>query len=256
MIIIKSEEEIRNIKVAGEILRDTHIKLEEAIRPGMSTYELDQIAEKYILSKNAIPAQKGYPNFNEGMPSFPSTTCISVNNEVIHGIPSKKRILKDGDIVSIDLVVEKNGYFADAARTYIVGKANSKEDENLVKTTKEAFFKGIKYAKVGYRIGDISNAIYEHVKKNNLDVIRAFQGHGVGVEMHEEPGIPNYGEKGRGPRLEEGMILAIEPMVVQGDPDIIELDDGWTILTSDGKNSAHYENTVLITKNEPEILTI
>ena len=256
MIIIKSKEEIKSIKIAGEILRDTHKRMQEAIRPGISTDELDKVAEKYILSQKANPAQKGYPNFTEGMPSFPSTTCISVNEVVIHGIPSKKRILKDGDIVSIDLVVEKNGYYADAARTYIVGKANSKEDEILVNSTKESFFEGIKYAKPGNRIGDISNAIYEHIKKNNLDVIRAFQGHGVGIEMHEEPGIPNYGEKGRGPRLEEGMVLAIEPMVVQGSSDVVELEDGWTIITVDGRNSAHYENTVLITRNGPEILTI
>lgn len=256
MIIIKSEEEIKKIKIAGKILRDAHNKIQEAIRSGISTYELDQIAERYILSKKANPAQKGYPNFDEGMPSFPSTTCISVNDVVIHGIPSKREILKDGDIVSIDLVVEKDGYYADSARTYIVGKAKSKEDEKLVKVTKEAFFEGIKYAKPGNRIGDISSAIYEYIKKNDLDVIRSFQGHGVGLKIHEEPGIPNYGEKGKGPRLQEGMVLAIEPMVVQGEDEIFELEDGWTIITADGKNSAHYENTVLITKNEPEILTI
>lgn len=255
MIIIKSKEEIENIKKAGIILKNTHNKIKESIKVGISTYELDRIAEKYIISQNAKPSQKGYPNFQKGFPDFPSATCISVNNEVIHGIPSKKRILKNGDIVSIDLVVEKDGYFADAARTYIVGNPNSKNDEDLVRITEEAFFEGIKKANIGNRIGDISNAIFEHVSKNGFDVIREYQGHGVGKKMHEEPGIPNYGKKGIGPRLEEGMTIAIEPMVVAGNSEIIELNDGWTIITKDGKNASHYENTVLITKNGPEILT-
>ena len=233
MIIIKSEDEIKKIRIAGKILRDTHKVIEDAIKPGISTYDLDKIAEKYILSQNAIPSQKGYKNFREGYPDFPSATCISINDELIHGIPSKNRILKNGDIVSIDLVVEKDKYFADAARTYIVGKANKKEDEHLVKITKEAFFEGIKEANVGNRIGDISNAIYEYVLKNNLDVIREYQGHGVGRYMHEEPGISNYGKKGIGPRLEVGMTLAIEPMVVQGSYEIDELEDGWTVVTKD-----------------------
>ncbi len=256
MIIIKSKDEIQKIKKAGEILRDAHNEVKDIVKEGVSTYEIDKVAEKYILSKNATPSQKNYPNFHEGQPNFPSATCVSVNDEIIHGIPSKKRILKQGDIVSIDLVVEKDGYYADAARTYIVGKANSEEDQKLVKITEEAFFEGIKQAKVGNRIGDISNAIYEYVRKNNFDVIREYQGHGVGKHMHEEPGIPNHGQKGIGPRLVEGMTLAVEPMVVQGNPGIKELSDGWTISTNDGKNSAHYENTIYITKNGPEILTL
>ncbi len=256
MIIIKSKEDIEYIKLAGKILRDTHNLLEDAIKPGISTYELDIIAEKYILSKNARPSQKGYPSFYEGVQNFPASTCISINDEVIHGIPSKKRILQEGDIVSIDLVVEKDGYYADAARTYIVGKPKNKEDEHLVNITKEAFFKGIAEAQIGNRIGDISNAIYNYVTENELDVIRAYQGHGVGNKMHEDPGIPNHGKPGIGPRLEVGMTLAIEPMVVQGLYEVKELEDGWTVVTIDGKNSAHYENTILITDNGPEILTL
>lgn len=256
MIIIKSEAEINNIRLAGKIVRDTHNKMKEAIAPGISTYEINQIAEKYIYSQGAIPSQKGYRNFQEGMPNFPAATCISINDEVIHGIPSKNRILKNGDIVSIDLVVEKNGHYADAARTHIVGKANSEEDLKLVKVTEEAFFKGVKQAKIGNRIGDISNAIQEYVLDNGFDVIRAYQGHGVGNEMHEEPGIPNHGKKGIGPRLVEGMTLAVEPMVVQGSYEILELDDGWTVVTEDRRNAAHYENTILISKDGAEILTL
>ena len=256
MIIIKSEKEIENIRLAAKILSEAHNLIEQNIRPGISTYELDMIAEKFILEQDAIPSQKGYKNFIEGKPDFPAAACISINDEVIHGVPSKSKILRQGDIVSIDLTVEKNRYFADAARTYIVGEAKTKEDEKLVKTTIEAFYEGIKYAKIGNRIGDISNAIQRFVNKNGFDVIRAYQGHGVGSKMHEEPGIPNYGKAGVGPRLEEGMTLAIEPMVVQGSYEVLELDDGWTVVTKDGKNSAHYENTILITNDGPEILTL
>lgn len=256
LIIIKSDEEIKKIEIAAKILKNTHKILEKNIKPGISTFELDKLAEKYILNQDAFPSQKGYKNFKLELSDFPSATCISINEELIHGIPSKTKILQEGDIISIDLVVEKDGFFADAARTYIVGEPNSKKDEDLVKVTKQAFFEGLKYAKIGYRIGDISNAIYEYVKKQGFDVIRAYQGHGVGIKMHEEPGVPNYGKKGVGPRLEAGMVLAIEPMVVQGDYEVNELEDGWTVVTIDGKNSAHYENTVLITKEEPKILTL
>ena len=208
------------------------------------------------MRKNgAIPAEKGYPSGIKGVPDFPASTCMSVNDEVIHGIPSKNRILKDGDIVSVDLVTLKNGFHGDCARTYIVGEGTP-EAKRLVEVTKQAFFEGIKLAKKGNRIGDISNAIGEFVKKNGYSVVREFQGHGIGREMHEEPGIPNYGKAGRGPRLEPGMTLAIEPMVMEGDPEIWELDDGWTIVTADGKLAAHYENTILITEKEPEVLTL
>ena len=256
MISIKSSKEIEEMKEACRITALVHKKIEENIRPGISTYELDKIAENFIKGNGGIPAQKGYDPHIKGVPPFPSTLCISINDEVIHGIPSKKVILKEGDIVSVDLVVYKNGFNGDAARTYIVGKAKSKEDERLLEVTKQAFFEGIKYAVKGNRIGDISHAIGQYVEKNGYSVVREFQGHGIGRQMHEDPGIPNYGKEGKGPRLEPGMTLAIEPMVIMGKPDILELDDGWTIITEDGTPAAHYENTILITEKEPEILTL
>jgi len=219
------------------------------------TLELDKIAEKTIRENGGIPAQKGYPSGEKEIPNFPASICTSINDEVIHGIPSKYRILKEGDIVSIDTVALKNGFNGDAARTFIVGKT-SKENQRLVDVTKQAFFEGIKYAKSGNRIGDVCHAIGEYVHSQGFSVIREFQGHGIGREMHEDPGIPNYGKAGRGIRLEPGMTLAIEPMVIQGKPNILELDDGWTIVTEDGSMAAHYENTILITEKEPEILTI
>ena len=203
----------------------------------------------------AIPAQIGYNPGIKGIPPYPSATCISINDEVIHGIPSKNHIIQEGDIVSIDTVALKNGFHGDAARTFLVGNVD-KEAKRLVDITKQAFFEGIKYAKPGYRIGDISHAVGEFVKSNGYSVVREFQGHGIGKQMHEEPGIPNYGKAGKGMRLEPGMTICVEPMVIQGKPDIFELEDGWTILTCDGSLSAHYENTILITENEPKILTI
>lgn len=255
MVDIKSKNEIEIMKEACKIAARTQKEVEKAIRPGISTWELDQIAEKYIRSQGAIPAEKGYPSGEKGIPDFPASTCISVNDEVIHGIPSKKVILKEGDIVSVDLVVYKNGFNGDCARTFIVGKT-SKENERLVNITKQAFYEGIKFAKVGNRLGDVSHAIGEYIEKNGYSVVREFQGHGIGRQMHEDPGIPNYGKAGRGIRLEPGMTLAIEPMVIAGKPGILELDDGWTIITEDGTNAAHYENTILITEKEPEVLTI
>jgi len=255
MVDIKSKREIEIMKEACKIAARTQKEVEKAIRPGISTWELDQIAEKYIISQGGIPAEKGYPSGEKGIPDFPASTCISVNDEVIHGIPSKRTILKEGDIVSVDLVVYKNGFNGDCARTFIVGKT-SKENERLVDITKKAFFEGIKFAKVGNRLGDISHAIGEFIEKNGYSVVKEFQGHGIGRQMHEEPGIPNYGKAGRGIRLEKGMTLAIEPMVIAGKSGILELDDGWTIITEDGTNAAHYENTILITEKEPEVLTI
>lgn len=255
MVTIKSKKEIELMKKACKVVALTYEELEKYIKPGISTYELDQIAEKTMRSLGAIPAEKGYDPGIRGIPKFPASTCISINDEVIHGIPSKHRILKEGDIVSIDTVALKDGFNGDAARTFIVGET-SKENKRLIEVTKQAFFEGIKYAKPGYRIGDISHAIGEYVHSQGFSVIREFQGHGIGKEMHEDPGIPNYGKAGRGLRLEPGMTLAIEPMVIQGKPNILELEDGWTIITEDGSMSAHYENTILITEKEPEILTI
>ena len=255
MVTIKSKREINLMREACKVVALTYKELEEKIKPGMSTLELDQIAEKKMRSLGAIPAEKGYDIGIRGVPPFPASICVSINDEVIHGIPSKNRIIKEGDLVSVDTVALKDGFNGDAARTFIVGKA-SKEAERLVKVTKQAFFEGIKFAKAGNRIGDVCHAIGEYVHSQGFSVVKEFQGHGIGKEMHEDPGIPNYGKAGRGIRLEPGMTLAIEPMVIQGKPNILELDDGWTIITEDGSLAAHYENTILITENEPEILTL
>ena len=255
MITIISNKEIELMKEAGRVAALVQKEVEKNIRPGISTYELDQIAEETMRKNGGLPAEKGYPSGVRGVPDFPAATCMSVNDEIIHGIPSKNRILKDGDIVSVDLVVLKNGYNGDCARTYYVGNVDS-ETKRLVEVTKQAFYEGLKYATKGNRVGDISHAIGEFVKKNGFAVVREFQGHGIGKEMHEDPGVPNYGKAGRGPRLEPGMTIAIEPMVMAGSNEIWELDDGWTIVTADGKNAAHYENTILITEKEPKLLTI
>lgn len=255
MITIKSHKEIEFMKDVCKIVAEFYEQLEKKIRPGISTYELDKEAERIMRNLGAIPAQIGYNPGIKGIPPYPSATCISINDEVIHGIPSKNHIIQEGDIVSIDTVALKNGFHGDAARTFLVGNVD-KEAKRLVDITKQAFFEGIKYAKPGYRIGDISHAVGEFVKSNGYSVVREFQGHGIGKQMHEEPGIPNYGKAGKGMRLEPGMTICVEPMVIQGKPDICELEDGWTILTCDGSLSAHYENTILITENEPKILTI
>lgn len=255
MIEIKSKREIELMKEACRITALVHKTIEEAIKPGMTTLELDMLAEKVIKENGGIPAQKGYPSGIKGVSDFPATICASVNDQVIHGIPSKKVVLKDGDVISIDLVTYKDGYNGDAARTHIVGKG-SEEDRKLVEVTKQAFFEGIKFAKPGYRIGDISFAIQEYVEKNGFSIVKEFQGHGIGRNMHEDPGIPNYGKPGKGPKLEAGMTLAIEPMVIAGKPDIWELDDGWTIVSQDGTKAAHYENTILITEKDPKVLTL
>ena len=255
MVTIKSKKEIELMREACKVVALTHNEIEKNIKPGMTTAELDQIVEKTMKKYGAISAEKGYNPGIKGVPPYPASACISINDEVIHGIPSSKRIIQDGDIVSIDLVSLKNGFHGDAARTYLVGNV-SKDAKRLVDVTKQAFFEGIKYAKKGNRIGDVSHAIGEYVKSQGYSVVREFEGHGIGRQMHEAPEIPNYGKAGRGIRLEPGMTLAIEPMVIQGKPNILQLDDGWTIITEDGSLAAHYENTILITENEPELLTI
>ncbi len=255
MVTIKSKHEIEKMREACRVAALAQKAIEEAIRPGVSTWELDKIAENTMRANGAIPAEKGYPSGVKGVPAFPGSICASINDEVIHGIPSKRAILKEGDIVSIDLVALKDGFNGDCARTYVVGKTD-KETQRLIDVTKQAFFEGIKYAKKGNRLGDVCHAIGEYVEKNGFNVVKEFQGHGIGRQMHEDPGIPNYGKAGRGIRLEPGMTLAIEPMVIYGGDGILELDDGWTIITEDGTNAAHYENTILITENEPEILTL
>ena len=254
MVTIKSKQEIEKMKDACRVAALAQKAVEAAIKPGVSTWELDKIAENEMRKNGAIPAEKGYPSGEKGVPDFPGSICASINDEVIHGIPSKKVILKEGDIISIDLVAYKDGFNGDCARTYAVGKID-KASQKLMEVTKQAFFEGIKYAKKGNRIGDVSHAIGEFVEKNGFNVVKEFQGHGIGRQMHEDPGIPNYGKQGRGIRLEPGMTLAIEPMVMAGSDEILELEDGWTIITEDGERAAHYENTILITENEPEILT-
>ena len=214
MVTIKSKREIELMKEACRVAALAQKEIEKAIRPGISTYELDKIAEDTMRKNGAIPAEKGYPSGVKGVPDFPGSICASVNDEVIHGIPSKRAILKDGDIISVDLVAYKNGFNGDCARTYIVGKIPA-STQRLIDVTKQAFFEGIKFAKKGFRIGDISHAIGEYVEKNGYSVVKEFQGHGIGTSMHEDPGIPNYGKAGRGLKLEPGMTLAIEPRKIR-----------------------------------------
>lgn len=254
MVDIKSDKEIEIMSEACKLANLAQLAVEKAIKPGVSTKYLDKIAEKVIRDNGGIPSCIGVPGMFKWAKPFPATCCISVNDEIIHGIPSDKVILKDGDIVTVDLVAFKNGFHGDCARTYPVGNI-SKEARRLIEVTKQAFFEGIKYAKPENRLGDISSTIQEFVEKNGYSVIKEFQGHGIGRQMHEAPDIPNYGKKGTGIRLKEGMTLAIEPMVNEGSEQIEILDDGWTVVTKDSLLSAHYENTILITKKGAEILT-
>jgi len=247
MISIKSPREIELMRIAGRIVGETLELLKEAIRPGITTLELDTIAEAYIRKNSAIPAFKGYNG-------FPASICSSINEQVVHGIPDSTA-LKEGDIIGIDIGAVYEGYVGDAARTYGVGNIDD-EKKKLLKVTEESFFKGIGYALHGNRLSDISNAIQKHVEANGFSVVRDFVGHGIGSSMHEEPQIPNYGLPHRGPRLVAGMTLAIEPMVNQGRYAVKILDNDWTVVTTDGKPSAHYENTIVITNGEPEILTL
>lgn len=255
MVTIKTQNEIEKMREACKVANLTQKAIENAIRPGISTYELDKIAEETMRANGAIPAEKGYPSGMKDVPDFPGSICASVNDNIIHGIPSKYVILKEGDIISTDLVAYKDGFNGDCCRTYAVGKI-SDEAKKLIEVTKQSFFEGIKFARKGNRLGDISHAICEYVRENGFDVIKEFEGHGIGREMHEDPGIPNYGKADRGIRLKPGMTLAIEPMVVAGSPEICEGEDGWSIWTYDESLSAHYENTILITENAPEILTL
>lgn len=212
MIYIKSKKEIELMKEACKITAMAYEAIAKLIKPGITTEKLDEIAQKVILKAGAIPSFKNYPSGYKNIPNFPTTTCISINDEIIHGIPSKKRSIKEGDIVSVDLGAYKNGFHGDMARTIIVGNVD-KNVQKLVKITKQAFYEGLKFAKVGYKIGDISYAIGNFIEKNGFYVVKEFQGHGVGRQLHEEPSIPNYGIKNKGPKLQEGMTLAIEPMV-------------------------------------------
>ncbi len=248
MITIKSKSEIEKMRVACKITGDTLKLIEKHIRPGVSTEQLDKIARDYIVSRGATPSCLHY----EG---YPKSICASINDAVVHGIPSKSAVLSEGDIVSIDLCACKDGYHGDAARTFAVGKISS-EAQNLIDVTKESFFEGIKYAVHGAKLGDVSHAIQEYVESHGYSVVRDLVGHGIGRNMHEDPSVPNYGHPGRGVRLAAGMTLAIEPMVNAGGWEVCVLDDDWTVVTKDGSLAAHYENTVLITKSQCEILTL
>ena len=247
MISIKSEREIELLRVAGNIVHETREYLIPFIKEGITTKELDTLAEDFIRSKGATPSFKG-------LNDFPCATCISINQEVVHGIPSKRK-LRNGDIVSIDIGACYHGYHGDSAWTFAVGEISDAK-RSLMEHTKESLFEGLKQIKPGNRIGDISNAIETHAKKYNLGVIRELVGHGVGTSVHEEPDVPNYGEKGKGPLLKEGMVLAVEPMLTLGRRDICILDDDWTIETIDNSPAAHYEHTVVVTKDGYEILTV
>lgn len=246
MIKIKSDREIELLRHAGHIVYETHQYLKQYIKPGITTKELDTLAEDFIRSKDAIPSCKGY----EG---FPATLCVSINEEVVHGIPGNRK-LKNGDIVSIDICACYKGYHGDSAWTYKVGDIDNNK-KKLLEYTEKALYEGLKQVKAGNRIGDISNAVQVYAESHNLGVVKELVGHGVGRDLHEEPDVPNYGKKGTGPVLKEGMVIAVEPMLNWGSADIYMLDDGWTICTDDDSPSAHFEHTVVVTKDGCEILT-
>ncbi len=248
MIKIKSQEEIELMREAGRITRDTLKVVEDSIRVGISTKELDKIAYDYIKSQGATPSFKNYCG-------FPGSICASVNDTIVHGIPSNNIVLKEGDIISIDCGAKYKGYHGDAARTFFVGKVDAKV-KRLVKITQQSFFEGIKDLKSGAFVGDISHRIQTFVEKNGYSIVRELVGHGVGSHLHEDPMVPNYGKAGSGPRLNANMVIAIEPMVNMGDKNVQFMSDGWTCKTRDGLPSAHYENTVLITEDGVEILTL
>ena len=247
MIAIKNERELTLMRQACKITAAARALAGDMVRPGVSTKQIDQAVHDYIVAQGAKPS---FLHYN----GFPASTCISVNGTVIHGIPDSY-ILKDGDIVSVDVGAFYKGYHGDCAATFPCGTVSA-DAQRLIDITKQSFFEGIRFAKGGHRVSDISHAIQTYVESNGFSVVRSFVGHGVGAQLHEEPEVPNFGTPGRGPRLLRGMTLAIEPMVNAGTYDVRILKDGWTTVTADGKLSAHYENTVLITDGEPEILTV
>lgn len=248
MIIIKSPDEIELMRESGKVTKFVLEELENFIKPGQTTQDINKFVEDIIVKHGMYPTFKGYGG-------FPAAACVSVNEEVVHGIPDKKRIIHEGDIVSVDVGSTYKGYVSDAARTYGVGEI-SPDAKKLIEVTRESFFKGLEFCKVGYRLSDIGNAIQTHVEAHGFSVIRDFVGHGVGQNLHEDPQIPNYGKPGRGPRLAPGMVFAIEPMTCQGAFAVKTLENDWTVVTKDGKLSAHYENTVVITDGEPQLLTL
>ena len=248
MISIKSDREIKLMREAGKLNYLTHEEIKKHIKVGVKTKELDKIAYLFITRHHAKPSFLNY----EG---YPASICVSINDEVVHGLPNKDKIVRDGDIVSLDTGVIWKGYQSDAARTIAIGEI-SKEAQQLIDVTKQSFFEGIKFAKEGNHLYDISAAIGDYAEKFGYGVVRELVGHGIGTEMHEDPQIPNFRQKRRGMKLQAGMTLAIEPMINMGRPDVAWTDDDWTVVTDDGSLSAHYENTILITKGEPEILSL
>ncbi len=248
MVSIKSEREIGLMREAGKILACVHDELGKALHPGMSTLEVDQLGDRIIRRYGCIPSFKNYNG-------YPASICVSVNDEVVHGIPSKHHLLQEGDIVSLDAGVIYKGYHSDAARAYGIGEISS-EAKQLIRVTKQCFFEGIKYAKAGNHLNDISTAIQDYAQSFGYGVVRDLVGHGIGSHLHEDPEIPNFSQRRRGIRLRPGMTLAIEPMINAGRYDVSWLDDDWTVVTDDGSLSAHYENTILITDQEPEILSL
>ena len=247
-VTIKSAREIELMREAGRLLAEVHEELAASIKPGISTKDIDKLGEKLIRDRGCIP---NFLNYH----GYPASICVSVNDEVVHGIPNKQRILQDGDIVSLDAGLIYKGYHSDAARTHAVGTI-SKEAQQLIDVTRQSFFEGIKYAKAGNRLHDISNAIAAYAVSFGYGVVRDLVGHGIGTALHEDPQIPNFKQLRRGIKLVPGMTLAIEPMINAGTWEVCWLDDEWTVVSEDGSLSAHYENTVLITDGEPEILTL
>ncbi|MCJ7482313.1 MAG: type I methionyl aminopeptidase [Thermodesulfovibrionales bacterium] len=246
MIILKSPEEIEKITQSCLVVAKALDSLKDMVTPGVTTMELEHFADEYIRSNNAMPAFKGYRG-------YPASICTSINNEVIHGIPSN-RVLEEGDIIGIDLGVYKDGFYGDAACTFGVGKITP-DAEKLLRVTEESLYLGIEHAQKNNRVSDISYAIQKHIESHGFSVVRAFVGHGIGRDLHEDPQVPNFGLPGRGPRLKSGITLAIEPMVNAGRHEVVVLDDGWTAVTMDGTLSAHFEHTILVTEDKPRILT-
>lgn len=248
MITVKSANQVEKMRASAKITKEALELLEKHIKPGVTTAQLDKIAHDFIVSKGARP---NFLNYN----GFPGSICASVNDEVVHGIPSTRAVLKEGDIVSIDMGAVLDGWHSDAARTFAVGRI-SDEAQRLIDVTRESFFEGIKYLKHGAKLGDVSSAIQNYVESHGFSVVRDLVGHGIGQNLHEDPSVPNFGSAGHGVKLAAGMTLAIEPMVNAGVYNVAVLDDDWTVVTDDGNLSAHYENTVLITKDGYEILTL
>ncbi len=246
-IIIKSQREIELMKEAGRILAITHEEIKKIIRPGISTYDIDKRGEEVIRSFGCIPS---FLNYN----GYPASICTSVNDEVVHGIPSKKRILQEGDIISLDAGVIYKGYHSDSARTYPVGEVSEKA-EKLMKATKESFFEALKVCREGNYVNDISKAVFDYITARGYSAVRDLVGHGVGANLHEAPEVPNFTRNRKGPKLKAGMTIAVEPMINIGTYEVEWLDDDWTVVTADGELSAHYENTILITEGDPVILS-